>query len=473
MSNKYTRYDVIIYAIILFLGLLLRLYKINSPLADWHSFRQADTASVTRLFVENGIDLLNPRYHDISRVQSGKFNPEGFRSVELPIYNALHALTVKFVPFLTFESVGRLLSVIFALITSIFLFKIGSHYFGKPVGKLTMFLYLVLPFNIYFTRVILPEPLAVMLGVIGLWFFVKYSEKKNLVDLILYASFMSLSVLVKPYMVFFNFYVIYFFVKEFGIKKFWFKKEVIILSIIIFIPFLLWRIRISEHPEGIPFWKWTFNGDGVRLKPAFWYWIFGERVGKLILGVWGVYPLSLGIINNRKNPFLISLCFGMLAYVTIVATANVRHDYYQTLLIPLISILLALGFSELIESFRKVKWGFLYPAAIFVMMILISLFQVKEYYKINHPEILVAGEAVDRLTPKDSLVIASYNGDTAFLYQTKRRGWPVVELPIDELIAEGASYFVSVNLNDSQTIEFVNRFEVLEKTNTYVLLKLN
>ncbi len=79
---------------------------------------------------------------------------------------------------------------------------------------------------------------------------------------------------------------------------------------------------------------------------------------------------------------------------------------------------------------------------------------------------------VDKLTPNDALIIASYNGDTAFLYHTKRRGWPVVELPIDELIAKGASYFVSVNLNDRQTIEFIERFETVSRTNSYVLLKL-
>jgi len=103
---------------------------------------------------------------------------------------------------------------------------------------------------------------------------------------------------------------------------------------------------------------------------------------------------------------------------------------------------------------------------------LISAFQVKEYYKVNHPELISAGKAVQKLTPKDALVIASYNGDTAFLYQTGRRGWPVVELPINELIAEGASYYASVNLNDTQTIEFMRKFTILEKTDTYVVLKL-
>ncbi len=47
---------------ILIVGLVVRLYRINEPLADWHSWRQADTAAVTREYVKNGIDLLRPRY---------------------------------------------------------------------------------------------------------------------------------------------------------------------------------------------------------------------------------------------------------------------------------------------------------------------------------------------------------------------------------------------------------------------------
>ena len=83
-----------------------------------------------------------------------------------------------------------------------------------------------------------------------------------------------------------------------------------------------------------------------------------------------------------------------------------------------------------------------------------------------------AGEAVDRLTPKDSLVVAPYNGDTAFLYHTNRWGWPYVDRPIDEIIRNGADHFVSVNFADPQTIEFAKRFVTLEKTEEYVILDL-
>ena len=51
--------EYFLFSLILILGFVVRLYKINNPVADWHSWRQADTASVTRIYVQNGINLLS------------------------------------------------------------------------------------------------------------------------------------------------------------------------------------------------------------------------------------------------------------------------------------------------------------------------------------------------------------------------------------------------------------------------------
>jgi hypothetical protein len=62
MKNK------ILILVILCLAFGLRLYKINNPIADWHSWRQADTAAVARNFDKFGFDILHPRYDDISNI---------------------------------------------------------------------------------------------------------------------------------------------------------------------------------------------------------------------------------------------------------------------------------------------------------------------------------------------------------------------------------------------------------------------
>ncbi|OGM13535.1 hypothetical protein A3A76_03580 [Candidatus Woesebacteria bacterium RIFCSPLOWO2_01_FULL_39_23] len=471
LKTKYIEY--IILSILILIGFAARLYKITNPIADWHSFRQADTASVSRIYIVDGINLFIPKYHDISRVQSGLFNPHGYRFVEFPIYNALHAFVAKNFTFLSFEVWGRLTSVFYTLTTSFVIFLIGRKLYGKWLGVISSACYLLLPYNIYFTRVILPEPLAILFAVTALWFFLLYQDDQKYKYLLLSSILLSLGILVKPYVVFFGLPLAYYFFNKYGLKRSLINKHVLISIIIVVLPFMLWRVWEQKFPEGIPFWTWTFNGDGIRFKPAFWKWIFGDRLGFLILGVWGVIPFTFGILSLRKKDnFLISLLLGMFLYVSIIATANVRHDYYQTLLIPVVSLVLAKGLLEMWKLdygnniVRKLSILFF----VFLSMIT-SAFQIREFYKINHPEIIEAGNAVDRLTPKDAIVIANYNGDTAFLYQTKRRGWPVVELPINELIDEGAQYYVSVNY-DEQTKKFMEQFQIVVKTDKYVILKL-
>ena len=105
--QKVRHIEYYLLAIILILGFLVRLYKINNPIADWHSFRQADTASVTRVYVEEGINFLYPRYHDFSATQSRLYNPNGYRFVELPIFNVIHASLVNIFPQFSLEVWGR------------------------------------------------------------------------------------------------------------------------------------------------------------------------------------------------------------------------------------------------------------------------------------------------------------------------------------------------------------------------------
>ena len=232
-----------------------------------------------------------------------------------------------------------------------------------------------------------------------------------------------------------------------------------------------------KYPEGIPFYSWAFNSDGIRFRPSFWRWIFGERLGEMMLGGWGTFLFLGGLLarmrrDERGVPIMLALA--MFVFVSVVATASVRHDYYQTLIVPAVAIILARGVLYFwdAESFSKlirrvfvvicVAWAIIFP-----------FYEIREFYKINHPEIIRAGEALDKIASKDALVIAPYNGDTAFLYQTKRQGWPYMTNSIEELIQAGADYFVSVNLNDPQTQDVMRKFEIPEQTEEYVIIDLS
>ena len=138
-------------ALILAGSLSVRFYKIDNPVADWHSFRQADTASVSRIYLEDGINILYPKYHDLSGIQSGERNSRGYRYVEFPLYNVVHVLLVKLLGGFSLEVWGRITAIIFSLISTVLLFLIAKTVFNKWVGLLSAFFFSFLPYSIYFS----------------------------------------------------------------------------------------------------------------------------------------------------------------------------------------------------------------------------------------------------------------------------------------------------------------------------------
>lgn len=471
-------FEYILLTIVLVSGFVVRLYGINNPVADWHSWRQADTASVSRVYLEQGINLLIPRYHDISSIQTSFFNPNGYRMVEFPFYNALNAILAKAFTSISLEVWARLLTITIALTSAFFLYLIGKRVMGKGVGLLSAFFYLFIPYNIFFTRTILPDPLGVMFGVIALWAFLEFTFINKKLLLVASAIFFAMALLMKPYLGFYLFPIIYLAINRYGIKSFFKNKNVIIWTliylIISFVPFLVWRAWESKFPEGIPFYMWAFNGNLIRLKPSWWYWIFGERLGHLILGSLGLVPFFFGVLNTKvRNLTITAFLAGTFFYVIAVANANVMHDYYQILIIPALALGLASGTMYLWETqiFNKILARVIAIISILVMLIT-GWNQVAGYYGVNHPEIIEAGMEVDKITPKDALIVAPYNGDTAFLYQTKRFGWPAIDDSIDNIIKNGATYYASVDLGSADTKMVEVRFKTVKKTDKYIIIDL-
>jgi 4-amino-4-deoxy-L-arabinose transferase-like glycosyltransferase len=456
---------------------IVRLYGLNNPVADWHSWRQADTASVSKTYLNEGINLLYPRYHDISSIQTGIFNPHGYRFVEFPLFNVLHVFFARILP-VEFDSAGRLVSIVASLVSTYLLYLIGKRFIGRLGAILSAFFFAFLPYNIYFSRVILPEPLATTLALGGIWIFIRFIDSKKDWRLFLSGALFALALLVKPFTIFYLVPVLYLMMTKFKLKDLLTEPKLLIKFLlflnIVLVPLLAWRAWITNYPVGVPFFSWAFNGDHIRFRPAFWRWIFGERLGRLILGVWGVFLFGLGILKTRaKSFFVAAFLIGMFVYVSVVATANVRHDYYQILAVGAIALALGQGGASLLQTRAYSRWlARIVFAATVVFMLGMGAYQVKAYYQINHPEIIRAGAAVDRTTPPDALVIAPYNGDTAFLYQTGRWGWPAIDNSIDKIIERGADYYVSVTKGDADTQMIRLRFKPVEETDEYVIFDL-
>lgn len=483
MKKITNKLPIIILLVIFLGGFIVRLYRFNNPIADWHSWRQADTSAVSRNFIKYGFDLLHPRMNNISNVQSGLENPKGYFFAEFPIYDAGQAGLFKLIGILTLEEWGRLITICSSVFASLFIYLIVSRHSNKTMGLLAAAFYTFLPYDIYYGRVILPDTSMIMSMLGGIYFFDLWLETKTKTKtktpkfffVILAILFTITSLLLKPYAVFFTLPMIILSYKRFGWKLI-LQWQIWIFAIISVTPLILWRLWMTHYPEGIPANAWLLNGNGIRFHPAFFRWIFYERLTKLISGYLGIIILIVGILRVKKLQdwlFFTSFLVGSLLYVCVFATGNVQHDYYQILIMPSLAIFFAIG-SYFLYQFRLQKLPV--GAAIVIICTLAGLFfgwkQVKDYFNINNPSIVIAGQAIQRVTPKNAKIIANYGGDSSFLYQTDRQGWASYEHPMPQMIKLGADYLTLVNpTKDDYT--FAKTYKIVAATPQYIIFDLH
>lgn len=493
---------------LLLIALAVRLYHLDWPLADWHSFRQADTASVTREYVKNGVDLLRPQYHDLSNIQSGKDNLEGWRMVEFPLVNGVIASMLRAQPQWDLVVVSRLFSIGASLLSLSFLWALARQYYGKLVALVAMAVFALMPYSIFYSRTILPEPFLVLALMITTWSIVQWSArskktwKVTLPDawLVVAGVFWAVALLMKPVAIFYSplFLGVIWRYRRFALS------DLLKLGVVFgvgFGPLLWWRNWIQQFPSGVPAADWLLNGNGIRLRPAWWRWLFGDRLGRLMFGNWGTALLALGaIVGALETPFVrlsrkpltavvqlarwkeawfhqdglvVGGLLSILSYFVVIASGNVQHDYYQVVTIPIIALVWARG---AVWVFRQAKtWvhqliAFGALSIVSLFSFLFSWYEIEGFYHINNPAIVSGGEAVDRLTPPNALVVAPQFGDTSFLFQTNRRGWPI-GFEMDDKIAKGAQFYITTS-QDDEANELMKTYTVIEQTKEYILIDL-
>lgn len=483
--TKFGKKDLLLLLLVLVIATVLRLYKINSPLADFHSWRQVDTAAVARNFVNDGFDLLKPRYHDLSNIQSGKDNPQGYRMVEFPLYNALFAYIYKLFPVLPLEIYGRLISILFSLS----LIGIIYYFLRREIGAAAAFfgalIYAVFPFFVFFSRVVLPETIALSFAFLSLFFLYLFSKQKNRIkNIILYslsALCMAVGLLIKPTVIFFLISSLFLLLKKYkwnSLKQLNFY----LYFLLVLTPLILWRYHIQQFPEGVPASEWlitqvnTYQGlQNIFFRPAFFRWIFYERINNLILGGFLTVFLIVGILAKHKKTFLYSIGISSLSYLLVFQGGNVQHEYYQTLILPALAIFTAIGINFFIVNTRTLLspiLTYLSVLALFVFSFFISFNTVKNYYNYSAELVNNIAPIVRDLTEKDDKIITDTSGDTTLLYLSERQGAPAPYKDFDQMKAEGYKYFITQNAEVINNLKDENKYEVVVENEKFAIFAL-
>lgn len=466
--------ELLLLLLIISLGFVVRMYRFDRPIADWHSWRQSDTSMVSRNFIKEEFDIFRPRFDDLSKGVSLIDNPKGYRFVEFPFYNLAQAGIFKIQNRFTIEESGRIVTVFSSLISILLLYLLVKKYISARAGLAAAFFYAFVPYSIYYGRTVLPDTSMVTFLLLSIYTFDKWLEKNSNMYFVLATILFSITVLFKPFALFYILPFLYLAYKKFGLALI-FEKKIWIFAVLSLIPFMLWRFWMSQYPEGIPRNNWLYNSNNIRFKGAFFHWLFAERISKIILGYFGLPFVVLGMVAKvKKEGFLFfSFLISSLAYLTVFATGNVTHDYYQILIVPTIALFFAKGV-DLILDVKQIFSRFISYLVItssIIFMLAFGWFVIRDYYNLQHIEIVQAGVAADKILPKNAKVIAPYSGDTTFLYHVNRKGWPVWDRPLGEFLREGATHMVFVNPGEGE-LKFKEFFTVLGQTESYIIFDL-
>ena len=467
--------EIFLITLIILLALALRLYKINRPIADWHSWRQADTAAVARNFIKEGYNPFIPKYDDMSSQTNGRANPSRYRFVEFPIYNSI-IYAVWLVTGVSTTS-ARLVTVVITLISTILLYFLVRYFSGWQTAALTSFFFATLPYNIFYSSAILPGPLMVFFLLALYLCFIKWLHNQKIAFLVLSIIFANLAILTWPIALFFMLPLVYLALQKFG-TTFLKKPSLWIFAAVSLTPFLIWRIWMTRFPEGIPSWQFLLNDANIRFKGAFFRWLIAERLGKLIVTVGGFSLFIIGLLtktSKKEGLFYFFWLLSAVLYFVVFASGNVRHDYYQVPAVPILVIFMAKGVFTLFDP-KNLNINKNLARVVAILLVLTTyafgIYEVRGYFWINNPQIIEAGQAADKILPKDATVIAPYGGDTAFLYQTNRYGYPIVDRSLEKFVEQGTKYLVSVDLNDAGIKNLSQNCKVIERTDNYVIIEM-
>lgn len=479
-NGSFAKIDFLMIFVLILIAFVFRLYKINTPLADHHSWRQADTAAVGKNFVKEGFNLLTPKFDDLSNIQSGKDNPEGYRMVEFPLYNAFFAFFYRYFPFFSLEIYGRLTTIFFSLVIIFIIYYLVLKEEGRLAAFFSSFIFSIMPFFVFFSRVVLPEMTAVAFAMISLFFLYLYQMSEKAKSLIfLFSSILAFvfALLIKPTTIFYSLPMVYLFFRKFSFEIIK-KPSVYFFFIISVIPFLLWRLWILNFPEGIPASEWlffsvnTYRGvEPIFFKPAFFRWIFKERLAELILGNYLLVFFILGFLKRPKRSFLFFwLGLASIIYLLTFQGGNVQHDYYQIIILPAVAILTGIGINFFLSEkvfFPILNW--LTTLIIVLMSFLFSFYEVKNFYQYPQ-DLITTANIIKTLTKEDEKIITDRLGDTTLLYLSERKGYPAITDDLETLKKKGAQYLVT-DKNELAN-ELKNQYQLIFESNRIYIFKL-
>jgi len=174
-NRKISSRICILLLLIIFFGTALRLPNLFSPLTELHDFRQTQTAANVWLYYKYGFKLFE--YH--VPMFGGKYWMWDFPLYQIVAFAFTQILGLH-------DFVGRLISILSYVVSSLALFYVCLKVFRKAMySLLSVFLYSIIPINIYYYRAYIPDPFILSISLVGVALSFSLSSSFSLKKLLL------------------------------------------------------------------------------------------------------------------------------------------------------------------------------------------------------------------------------------------------------------------------------------------------
>jgi 4-amino-4-deoxy-L-arabinose transferase-like glycosyltransferase len=180
------RIDWALFAILV-VATAFRIYRIDAPYIDAHSWRQVTNADIARNWTEGPIQLAKPM------VSWG--GPDGRVGMEFPLLHLLTAWTWRITG--VNDAAGRAVAVVFSVGTVWLLYLLGTRLFGRSAGLASAAVFALSPSNIYFGRTLLSDVPMLFFSVAAVLGYVIYVQTSSQAAALLGATSLALAGLVK------------------------------------------------------------------------------------------------------------------------------------------------------------------------------------------------------------------------------------------------------------------------------------
>ena len=408
----------------------VRLIAINQPLVGNWSWRQSDVAAIARNYLHNGFHFARPQIDWAG-------DQPGYVGTEFPILPFAAAICYKFLG--VHEWIGRIQAVIFFAISLPFFFLIARRLLPGAGATWALLFYSFAPLGIMTSRCFIPDTPSLVLSLIGLYFFQRWTSSNDRASFFLAAIAISLSILIKATSVIIGVPLACLTVaavydrryqKQFSAHRA--PLQLIIFAAIALVPAAIWYWFAYEI--SLRFYPYHFFGaGGVKIMSLAWYWKIAKEIPWLTLTPIGFGLAVVGLftasrskqLGNPLAPFYWWLA-AMIFFIIVVGYGN-RHPWYRLPLVPIAAVFAGSACEFLAARTPNRPIRVIGSIALVTSLGFFAFSSLRVLYQPTTTSLYDAGLLLKKITPEGSLVAAADNGDPTLFYYGERKGWHFLE----------------------------------------------